>query len=107
MKKISIVIGLYNSSKTINMVLDEINEELGKLPDYDYEVVLVNDFSPDNVFDIVRERAKNDSRIKLLHLTDDRFTRRMKACFKREKHLSLTGSAFRQAMTEYFNLQTE
>ena len=68
MKKISIVIGLYNSSKTINMVLDEINEELGKLPGYDYEVVLVNDFSPDNVFDIVRERAKNDSRIKLVDL---------------------------------------
>ena len=53
------------------------------------------------------EMYRNDSRIKLLHLTDDRFTRRMKACFKREKHLSHTGSAFRQAMIEYFNLQTE
>lgn len=53
------------------------------------------------------EMYRNDSRIKLLHLTDDRFTRQMKACFKREKHLSPTGSAFRQAMTEYFNLQSE
>lgn len=53
------------------------------------------------------EMYRNDSRIKLLHLTDDRFTRQMKACFKREKHLSPTGSAFRQAMIEYFNLKSE
>ena len=53
------------------------------------------------------EMYRNDSRIKLLHLTDDRFTRQMKACFKREKHLSAMGSAFRESMINYFNLQVE
>ena len=53
------------------------------------------------------EIYRNDSRIKLLHLTDDRFTRQMKASFKREKHLSAMGSAFRKSMIEYFNLQSE
>lgn len=53
------------------------------------------------------EIYRNDSRIKLLHLTDDRFSRRMKACFKREKHLSSLGAAFRKAMTDYFNLKSE
>ena len=53
------------------------------------------------------EIYRNDSRIKLLHLTDDRFSRQMKACFKREKHLSVLGSAFRNSMIEYFNLQSE
>ncbi|MBO4426730.1 MAG: LysR family transcriptional regulator [Clostridiales bacterium] len=53
------------------------------------------------------EIYRNDSRIKLLHLTDDRFTRQMKACFKREKHLSVLGSAFRQSMIDYFNLKIE
>lgn len=53
------------------------------------------------------EMYRNDSRIKLLHLTDDRFTRQMKVCFKREKHLSVTGSAFRKSMIEYFNLRSE
>jgi len=53
------------------------------------------------------EIYRNDSRIKLLHLTDDRFSRQMKACFKREKHLSSIGSAFRKAMIDYFNLQNE
>lgn len=53
------------------------------------------------------ETYRNDSRIKLLHLTDDRFTRQMKASFKRDKHLSALGSAFRKSMIEYFNLQSE
>lgn len=53
------------------------------------------------------EIYRNDSRIKLLHLTDDRFTRQMKVCFKREKHLSVLGGALRQAMIDYFNLKSE
>lgn len=53
------------------------------------------------------EIYRNDTRIKLLHLTDDRFSRKMKACFKREKHLSVLGGAFRKSMIEYFNLQSE
>ncbi len=53
------------------------------------------------------EMYRNDSRIKLLHLTDDRFTRKMKVCFKREKHLSAIGGAFKKFMTDYFNLQSE
>ena len=53
------------------------------------------------------EIYRNDSRIKLLHLTDDRFSRQMKACFKREKHLSILGGAFRKSMIDYFNLQSE
>ena len=53
------------------------------------------------------EMYRSDSRIKLLHLTDDRFTRQMMACFKREKHLSDLGGAFRKSMIEYFNLQSE
>ena len=53
------------------------------------------------------EIYRNDSRIKLLHLTDDRFTRRMKLCFKREKHLSPMASAFKEYLVSYFNLQIE
>ena len=69
MKKISIVIGLYNSSKTINDVLDELREELTKLDNYDYEIVLVNDCGPDNVYEIVKEIAKTDDHIKLIDLS--------------------------------------
>ena len=60
-------------------------------------------FVPEGCAEIYR----NDSRIKLLHLTDDRFSRQMKVCFKREKHLSVLGGAFRKSMIDYFNLQSE
>ena len=51
------------------------------------------------------EMYRSDSRIKLLHLTDDRFSRKMMVCFKREKHLSEMAGAFREYMINYFNLQ--
>lgn len=53
------------------------------------------------------EMYRNDSRIKLLHLTDNRFSRNMKICFKREKHLSELASAFKEHVIGYFNLQSE
>ena len=49
MKKVSIVIGLYNSEKTIEAVLEEIKEAFSKSDKYFYEVILVDDFSPDGV----------------------------------------------------------
>lgn len=67
-KKISVVIGLYNSSKTICTVLDELASELKKLDKYEYEIILVNDCGPDNVLDIACEEAKKDSRIKVISL---------------------------------------
>ena len=53
------------------------------------------------------EMYRNDKRIKLLHLTDDRFARSIKVCFKREKHLSETAGAFKNYFLEYFNLLYE
>ena len=53
------------------------------------------------------EIYRNDRRIRLLHLTDDRFSRSMKVCFKREKHLSEIAGAFKEHFLGFFNLQTE
>ena len=47
MKKISIVIGLYNSERTIEAVLKEIDSAFAQSEAYCYEVVLVDDHSPD------------------------------------------------------------
>ena len=53
------------------------------------------------------ELYRNDKRIRLLHLTDDRFTRSIKVCFKREKHLSEIAGAFKEHFLGYFNLLNE
>ena len=69
MKKVSIVIGLYNSEKTIQDVLDEITFVFSKQTEYLYEIILVDDYSPDGVYEFVKKIAKEDTRIKVLHLS--------------------------------------
>lgn len=69
MKKVSMVIGLYNSEKTIEAVLEEIDSVFAGSEKYTYEVVLVDDYSPDGVYELVKEIAKKDKRIKVVHLS--------------------------------------
>lgn len=51
---VSFVIPCYNSSRTIGKVVEEISVTMGGLKQYDYEIILVNDSSPDNTFDVIR-----------------------------------------------------
>ena len=52
--KISFVIPCYRSEKTIGKVVDEIKEKMKSINQYGYEIILVNDCSPDNTFDVIR-----------------------------------------------------
>lgn len=54
-KLVSFVIPCYRSEVTLPNVIREIEETMKKLEDYSYEVVLVNDCSPDNTFETIRE----------------------------------------------------
>ena len=71
MKKIiSFAIPCYRSENTIGAVIDEIKETVSKVSDeYDYEIVTVVDGSPDNVFDVLKEIAANDSKVKVINLS--------------------------------------
>ena len=65
MAKISFVIPCYRSENTIRTVVDEIRATIASrpVPD-DYEIVLVNDCSPDGVWNVIKTLAAEDSRIK-------------------------------------------
>ena len=54
MKTVSFVIPCYRSEKTIGSVVDEINETMAGL-EYAYEIILVNDCSPDDTFGTIRD----------------------------------------------------
>lgn len=65
MKKISFVIPCYRSERTIETVVAEIRETVSaRAQDFDYEVVLVNDCSPDNVWQVIQKLAAADPKIK-------------------------------------------
>lgn len=64
MEKLSFVIPCYRSENTIAKIVGEIVEYTNTLEGYDYEIILIDDYSPDNVWSVIKEMAKNDSRIK-------------------------------------------
>ena len=63
MEKISFVIPCYRSERTIADVVNEIEAVMGKLSDFDYEIILVNDSSPENVWNSISELCAANHRI--------------------------------------------
>lgn len=53
-KLVSFVIPCYRSSQTIGGVVEEIDTAMKGLAGYKYEIVLVNDASPDDTFEVIR-----------------------------------------------------
>lgn len=60
---VSVVIPCYRSKLTIRTVVDEIKETVKSREGWDYQIVLVNDCSPDETFSVIRELCQEDSRI--------------------------------------------
>lgn len=52
---VSFVIPCYRSEQTITGVVEEITQTMGQLPSYTFEIILVNDCSPDDTFQIIRQ----------------------------------------------------
>lgn len=55
---VSIVIPCYNSEHTIERVVDECMIQFAQMPDYECEMVLVNDYSKDRTFEAICRAAK-------------------------------------------------
>lgn len=68
MSLVSFVIPCYRSEHTITAVVDEVRRTMPALSQYDYEIVLVNDCSPDNTFSVISGLAENDERITAVDL---------------------------------------
>jgi len=67
MKKIDIVVPCYNESENIRPLYEAIKEVFAKeLPDYDFNLLLVNDGSHDSSLLVLQQLAKEDNRVKYL-----------------------------------------
>jgi len=61
--KISFVIPCYRSEHTLGRVMSSLKDVINQRPDYDYEIILINDCSPDGVGEVIKKMAFEDSRI--------------------------------------------
>jgi len=61
--KVSYVIPCYASSKMIGDVVQEIQTKMQELNGLAYEIILVNDYSPDNTFDVIREICQKNENV--------------------------------------------
>lgn len=67
MKKISFVIPCYRSENTLGHVVSDIEKTMQRkelAEAYSFEIILVNDCSPDNTLDVIRELCKEKEYIK-------------------------------------------
>ena len=68
----SFVIPCYRSELTIRSVTEEIMDTVAQRPGYDYEIICVNDCSPDNVYTVLKQLARENSRIKVIDFAINR-----------------------------------
>ena len=61
--KISYVIPCYRSMSTLEAVVAEIKEAMGKMTQYTYEIVLINDCSPDDTISTIRKICKENDNV--------------------------------------------
>lgn len=67
-QKLSFVIPCYNSENTIASVINEIDVIMQQKNEYEYEIIAVNDSSPDNVWYVLENLTKERSNIKAIDL---------------------------------------
>ena len=66
--KISFVIPCYGSENTLTVVVDEIKDKMKLMTQYEYEIILVNDCSPDGTLSVIRKLcSENDNIIGISH----------------------------------------
>ena len=63
-KKVSFVIPCYRSEHTLPHVVTEIREKMQELTQYTYDIFLVNDASPDNTMETIRDLCEKYDNIK-------------------------------------------
>lgn len=67
--KLSFVIPCYRSAETVGDVIERIEKTVESDGRYEYEIICVNDYSPDNTLEVLKKIASNDKKVKVLSLS--------------------------------------
>ena len=66
-KNISIVVPAYNSEGSIKTLIYEIESEISKITNHDFEIIIVNDSSVDSTKKILHNIAKKNQNLKIIN----------------------------------------
>jgi glycosyltransferase involved in cell wall biosynthesis len=68
-KLLSLVIPAYREERNISYIYGELIPVLASLSAYDYEIIFVNDGSPDHTWQEIEELCNTDERVKGVNLS--------------------------------------
>lgn len=66
MNKISIIVPCYNEKDSLPLFYDELNKNINKFENVEFEIIFVNDGSNDETLQIIKEMATKDNTIKYI-----------------------------------------
>lgn len=69
MKKVSLLIPFYNEQDVLPMLFERVKSLIGSQPDYDWEVMLINDGSTDTSLCLVSQMHARDARFRYIDLS--------------------------------------
>jgi len=69
MRKVSIVSGCYNEEGNIEEFLVRVKKVMNKLPQYEYEIIVIDNCSTDRTQELLRSYAATEKRVKLIFNT--------------------------------------
>ena len=66
MSKISVVVPMYYEEEVANECYNRLNKVLTSIPNYEHEIIFINDGSKDKTLSILEEIAKQDNNVKII-----------------------------------------
>lgn len=66
MKKISIIVPCYNEEEALPIFYEEITKVISGIPEFEFELLLINDGSKDKTLEGIKELNKKDSRVRYI-----------------------------------------
>ena len=66
MKKISISVPCYNEEENVGLMADALVKQMSEFPQYDYEIVFIDNDSKDKTREIIRDKCSKNPKIKAI-----------------------------------------
>ena len=66
---ISVVIPAYRDEKNLPLMYAELKQLMFQNEEFDYEVIFINDWSPDDTWQVIQKISESDERVRWIHLS--------------------------------------